>query len=336
MSTIIKKVFLSLTATAGLLLLIEVALWAYFAGKDIPWGPSVKWYQAKYYKLNSLSFRDREHSKEKPPNTWRIVVLGDSFSFPANLRRLQDGYVYQLEQKLNARRPTMPIEVINVAKTGFNTMDQKEILTGLALSYRPDVVLVGYVLNDADPNRAPTHLVPPMGDSLSEELAHARQAVQKAFLEGNWEWLRSYIKLRSYTYSFVDIRFGMLAGRVKGSNNWFEQETKRLYTESQLGEQRKVIKSLVEAAGAQHATTGAVLLPYFYKLRQTPFAHEHRVIQEAFEQSNALVLDLYPVFSSMDEAELVLGWWDPHPNERAHALAADAVVQWLVEKGLVP
>src|SRR6266545_2390723 len=40
------------------------------------------WYRKEgesYVRINSDGLRDREHSKVKPPNTFRITVLGDSF-----------------------------------------------------------------------------------------------------------------------------------------------------------------------------------------------------------------------------------------------------------------
>ena len=56
--------------------------------------------------INSLGFRDRrEYSLEKPPNTFRILVLGDSVTFGHGT--LDDTtYPYLLEQQLRAGRPT--------------------------------------------------------------------------------------------------------------------------------------------------------------------------------------------------------------------------------------
>jgi len=41
------------------------------------------WYNGEggaYVKINSLGYRDVEHTKEKPPGVFRIAVLGDSFT----------------------------------------------------------------------------------------------------------------------------------------------------------------------------------------------------------------------------------------------------------------
>src|SRR5258705_10397891 len=33
-----------------------------------------------YLRINSAGFRDREHRKEKPPDAYRVAVLGDSYA----------------------------------------------------------------------------------------------------------------------------------------------------------------------------------------------------------------------------------------------------------------
>ena len=52
-----------------------------------------------------MGFRDEEHTIEKAPNTFRILALGDSFTYGYGAR-YEDTYLVVLEKLLNQRRQT--------------------------------------------------------------------------------------------------------------------------------------------------------------------------------------------------------------------------------------
>jgi len=54
------------------------------------------------YAHNSLGFRDTEHSIEKPPGTFRIVAVGDSFTYGVGAS-FEETYLRRVEQQLEAR-----------------------------------------------------------------------------------------------------------------------------------------------------------------------------------------------------------------------------------------
>lgn len=323
----LTKLLLVVVSIPAALLVIEGGLWLVFFGKDVPWGPGVKWYQQKYYVLNSGGYRDREHTQKKPDGTFRIIVLGDSFSFPANLKSLEDGWVFQLEKRLI--EVGQHVEIVNLSKTGFNTQDQIDIVIDQGLSFTPDLVLVGYVLNDADPNRASHHLVPPLGNSFREEFGYLTQVAKKIVYDRNTEWLRSYLKLRSYGYSFLDIRGSAVLANIQ-QDRWFEQTTKALYEPSPFEQQKHHLARLVRVTKERKLPLRVVLFPYLYRLSDAPFAREHELVARVFEQEGVPVLDLYPVFSVYPEQELMLGWWDMHPNKNSHTIASEKIAGWLI------
>jgi len=74
---------------------------------------------ASYFiKINSDGFRGREYSVDKPSNTFRVIVLGDSFTFGQGFN-LEDTFCYRLEKLLNENHPEKNFEVLNLFSTHF-------------------------------------------------------------------------------------------------------------------------------------------------------------------------------------------------------------------------
>ena len=94
-------------------------------------------------RLNSSGFRDAERSPAKPPGSCRIIALGDSFTFGSGVA-LEDSYVKVLERKSSFDR----VEILNFGIPGYNTLQEVAFFKRLAINYQPDIVLLGYVLND--------------------------------------------------------------------------------------------------------------------------------------------------------------------------------------------
>ncbi|MCX8064863.1 MAG: hypothetical protein N3G21_06785, partial [Candidatus Hydrogenedentes bacterium] len=79
-------------------------------------------------KINSHGFRDYEFTKEKPPNTFRIIVVGDSVTFGWR-QRLEDTYPKILEKKLNeVFSSRIKIEVLNFGVGGYNAEQEAELI----------------------------------------------------------------------------------------------------------------------------------------------------------------------------------------------------------------
>jgi len=96
--------------------------------------------------INSRGLRDREHTYEPQPGVFRIALLGDSIAWGWGV---DDGQSFpdQLEDLLGSG-----VEVINLAVPGYGTDQQLWILEREGRRYRPDLVLVCFVLNDVYSN----------------------------------------------------------------------------------------------------------------------------------------------------------------------------------------
>jgi lysophospholipase L1-like esterase len=97
--------------------------------------------------INSKGLRDREIPYEKPPGTFRILALGDSWTFGFRMNE-PDAYPRQLERLLaeraRARADARRIEVINAGVIGYSTDQEAAYLRVEGWKYQPDLVLVNY------------------------------------------------------------------------------------------------------------------------------------------------------------------------------------------------
>ena len=95
--------------------------------------------------INSHGFRDREYDLASKPNVRRIVVLGDSVAFGTNLDA-DDTFPERLEAMY--ADSGRPVEVLNLAAPGYDTLDEVVFLEKTGMAFSPDVVVVGYCIND--------------------------------------------------------------------------------------------------------------------------------------------------------------------------------------------
>jgi hypothetical protein len=116
------------------------------------------WFAGVPAHTNALGFRDtREYSLAKSPGTFRILVLGDSVTF-GHGALYETSYPYLLEQRLREWRPDVAWEVWNLGVPGYNTAQELAYLNEVGGQYRPDLVIVGFFLNDFsghDPDLTP-------------------------------------------------------------------------------------------------------------------------------------------------------------------------------------
>jgi hypothetical protein len=119
-------------------------------------------------RINSNGFHDEERSREKPANTIRIAVLGNSWTEALQVP-LDKMYTGVLQGKLNGNScfSGRRVEVLNFGVAGYSTGQELLTLQQEVWNYHPDVVLLAFypardiannvreLNNAADPERSP-------------------------------------------------------------------------------------------------------------------------------------------------------------------------------------
>lgn len=103
------------------------------------------------YTQNSLGFRGHDRPFEKPPGAFRIVGIGDSFTYGIGVDH-DATYLARLEAALGARTARR-VEVINLGIPRYWPEPEALVLEHYGLKFHPDLVIVGVTTNDIEDTR---------------------------------------------------------------------------------------------------------------------------------------------------------------------------------------
>ena len=290
------------------LLVAEAAVRLLGAGRPQPTGYApVNTNRRAMRPQNAHGYRDRERATAKPEGVHRVVSLGDSFAWGASIE-FEDAYPQRLERGLTRRRGE-PWEVVSLALPGMNTVDQAAQLADEGLAYGPDVVVLGFVLNDSEDTQA----------------AETRRAE---------DWLRA----REARPGLLDrsALFRLVAGRVRATmeNRRRISGYRSMYAADAPGwvGSRDALSRMGALCRERGVPFVVAIFPLFGNPldESYPFADVHRTIAQAAAAAGARVVDLLPVYRGLRWDLLVVdGVDDEHPNEIAHRIAAQALLKAL-------
>ena len=100
------------------------------------------------FRHNRFGLRDTDHEFTKPAGTFRILALGDSFTYGVGAA-FDETWPADLERQLKARAGAHPpVEIIRAGVARFFPETERLLLEQLGTRFAPDVIAVGFVPND--------------------------------------------------------------------------------------------------------------------------------------------------------------------------------------------
>lgn len=100
--------------------------------------------------INAQGFRG-EDMQPKQPNEYRILSLGESTTFGAGVED-DETYSFQLAESLNDSLSDVHVNVLNCGFSAYSSFQGLKYLELYGLSYKPDMVLVYFEVNDYLPS----------------------------------------------------------------------------------------------------------------------------------------------------------------------------------------
>ena len=307
---------LSLGGLAFALLLFEVGI--RLLAKDTPeqWHDRPKYF---YLPQNAKDQRAQTHLKQKPANTFRIAVVGDSFSFGPFLQ-FDDTFSRRLERMLNLRDTPKKVEVINYGVPGYSTVHEIKTVESAIRDEGADLVLLQITLNDAElkPYR-------PTGITIETNKYGA------AILREEMPWILKYWHSGQFIY------------RLWNANQKQSEYIKYFHELFEKYRSRESFKSSIIRIRDFCKKEGIPLYAVVFPLLGTPldesypFNSIHTRIHHTLERAHIFYLDLLNEYRGIPVERLqVMPGEDFHPNEIAHRMAAEAIYRWLALDNFLP
>jgi len=245
---------------------------------------------------NSQGLRDREYAFDKPAGMLRIVMLGDSFTEgwgtaePATFSK-------QIE-RLYADRGTKA-EAINTGVGNWNTIQEVEFFMTDAYRYHPDIVVLNFAFNDAEP------------------VPHERPP--------------SFLMRYCYSCIFLMGRYDALKRMVFGGQDWAEYYLGLFGDGTTPGwlAAKAALKRLADYCKQNNIQLLVADHPELHDVKHYRFQKITDLIRDAAAENNVAFVDLLPYVRDQDSASLWVTPPDPHPNALAHKLLADGIFEAL-------
>jgi lysophospholipase L1-like esterase len=310
---------------------------AYAVDADLLWrfAPGQHVVQAGHgieYRINSHGLRGPGFPSGKPEGEARILVVGDSVTFGYRVTEGCD-YPARLQRCLAEEGEYGRVRVINAGVNGWSTREELMFLRSEGLSYGPDLVVLGFTLNDASP------LARRYQRDMMRRIREGGAGRDGALLE-----IRALLE-RSAIVRLLERAIGRVAGGVTASGRAaLRAERDRLHHDLMYLRDDRAIEGwnvaleelgetvrLVRGRGLDLAL---VVFPNRYQVEETPVPDRpQRMLGEFCAGQGVPWLDLLPDFRQAGPDAFID---DVHLTEAGNELAARAIARFLRREGLVP
>lgn len=274
--------------------------------------------------LNSDGFREREYPRDEgrarhAPHPYRVVVVGDSNTFGKGINELSDRLGERLQALL---RPHIAgAEVWTLAKSGWSTREEIEALRRYGPRLRPRVVVLAHHKNDLEDHVSMKRglKAPPPGLAWVVRVSYAASDLYWSLETAVRPELQEYRKRKIAAYDDPE---------VWGRHTEDLREFLRLTRE--LG--ATPVFLAVPSSGALPAEPLADVGAFnaFWRSEYTERSRNLRLAEFAAEEGVAIA-DPLEAFALVGHSGIIVSRHDTHPNERGHALMAEALLPHVLE-----
>jgi lysophospholipase L1-like esterase len=239
---------------------------------------------------NSKGQRDREIAYERTPGVLRVAMVGDS---------LTEGWGVPFESTFSKRIERLyeaagtKAEVVNLGVGNWNTVQEVQYFLTKGYKYSPDIVVLNYFVNDAEPT--PARREPP-----SMLLQYCYSCV---FFKGRLDTVLRQLTTRQ---DWAEFYLGLYdGGKSKG---WLDAKA--------------AIKRLADYCKRNNIKLLIAHLPELHDVQNYRFGQVAELVQQVAQENNAPFVDLLPNLQSHASSDLWVTPPDPHPNAFANELIA--------------
>lgn len=312
-----------------------------------------------HLQTNSVGLRNNAEIDDDP-NTFRILALGDSFTYGYYVHN-EETWPARLEELLNQRLPTR-FQVFNAGVPGYTIVDQLGYLLDKGLKLEPDLVVIGFYTNDIFdfyPQIREYFARPIILQQAAPTLAPVNPL--RAFLRQNSALYRVVARLRADTQ--IQAEVNRITPTIPGLEQLYRDMVFFNPDKPEYADEWRSYDQYFREMVAHLSGRGIpLLLVAFPDPAQLPAAgglpdKPQQFIAQLTTATSVTYLDLMPVFRAQGDIQsLYLMYYNPaaqvepgaldavvqsltgdgHPSPYGHLVAGRALADLLVDLQLVP
>ena len=310
----------------------------------------VPWSYHGYEAINGQGRRDFHYPRAKGSDTFRIAAVGDSVTYGWGTNVWQS-YPKVLEYFLNRYQTTAKkrFEVLNFGVRGYGIVEQTACLAGKVLAAEPDLILLGYNLNDPDPFSVDLAWIYSRMEWQDERFLQELSERSAARLWGALYQNSRLFRLVRYRYlaAFQQRHRKKAANKVgealvdlEKRHNYQDQEQRYVYeiTSAYWPRVKSSLAQISALSEKKRIPVVFVIFPLLDDLQSYRYLPIHERLARQAGQSGLHPVDLLPDFQQAaqrsPQESLAIDF--DHPNARGHQLAAWAIGTKIIRAGVLP
>lgn len=254
------------------------------------------YYMTVRFKTNSQGLRDKEYSIAKPKNTFRVAVLGDSFTMGSGVD-IENVFHSIIENRLNTESNGITYEFINFGVSGYDPTHYLATIKYKALEYSPELIL--------------------FCQSAPFEEFYPRKYFQHIY------------KIKPKSYAFFESFFWKMVENIIKS---MKVKSPPAYIEASIQKTENVFAELKQISKNINIPICVVILQNHHNSFQ--HANINR-LKKLASKYDLYVTDTSEAFKNMQLSQYVISKIDQHPNAKANKIFARVIYSYLKEQRLL-
>lgn len=266
-----------------------------------------RWFAKYWHPINSLGYRDVEHSPTEFHDNKVIFVVGDSFVAGQGIQDYRDRFSDKLQAKLGTGWL-----VLNLAQVGWSTTEEYHAI--VSHPQKPNIIILSYFTDDIREaaNRSQVKEKFSFGELVTPPPSYLGFFVQHSYLLNfsYWEWYRYHNRQPEAIY-WKKLRYF-----YEDSDAWRVHQAE--------------LQAIVDYAQKNAIVLIPIIFPNLVSIELSmPITTR---IANLFQSLGIEPIDLTATFRQQTASDLVVSRVDAHPNERVHAQVAGALLSRIIVK----
>jgi lysophospholipase L1-like esterase len=273
---------------------------------------------------NALGFHELDWKQSDLDQSKVILNIGDSITFGANIRDLNQVYGKVLQGMIRQNFPEKKYIVYNAGVGGYNIWQERALLKELNGKIKYDMVLLGLCLNDSSPKMYVTKDIKGAVVNVSGKIESTKDLFSRKFFNRFklYVMFKEAIKSLQRRYPKLFPASAMWHNALVNGEGWQSLKDTLLEMHDELAQNR--IQFVV------------VIFPYAHQLKLE--TKDNIVQNDLLHFCQAQSIPCLDLFSYYKQNRNLIQWDEEgiHPDVKGHQVAGEAIYHYLIDQKLVP